>query len=49
VAEYRLALADVYEKRGKPGDALVQYEKALGLSPTNQHAKSKMIEYYKKR
>ena len=49
VAEYRLALGDVYEKLGKRVDALAQYEKALKLSPANQYAKSKMIEYYKQR
>ena len=49
VAEYRLALGDVYEKLGKPNDALAQYEKAVELSPSNQYAKSKMIEYYKRR
>ncbi len=32
VAEYRLALGDVYEKLGKRSDALAQYEKALKLS-----------------
>lgn len=49
VAEYRLALGDIYEKLGKRSDALTQYEKALKLSPANQYAKSKMIEYYKER
>ena len=49
VAEYRLALGDVYEKLGKSRDALIQFEKALELSPTNQFAKSKVIEYYKRR
>ncbi len=49
VAEYRLALGDVYEKLGKPGEALAQYEKALELSPSNQYAKTKAMEYYKKK
>ena len=49
VAEYRLGLGDVYEKLGKHENALEQYEKALVLSPANQRAKSKMIEYYKRR
>lgn len=49
VIEYRLSLGDVYEKLGRPGDALAQYEKALALSPTNEYAKSKIIEHYKRR
>lgn len=49
VADYRLALGDVYERLGKRADALVQYEKAVELAPSNQYARSKMIEYYKRR
>lgn len=49
VAEYRITLGDVYEKLGKPATALAQYEKALQISPANQYAKSKVIEYYSQR
>lgn len=49
VAEYRLALGDVYEKLGQPKEALAQYEKALELSPSNQYAKAKAMEYYKRK
>ncbi|MCX5811373.1 MAG: tetratricopeptide repeat protein [Proteobacteria bacterium] len=49
VVEYRLALGDMYEKAGNRKDALIQYEKAVELSPANQQAKKKVIEYYSKR
>jgi tetratricopeptide (TPR) repeat protein len=47
VADYQIALAKVYEKLGRRNDARLCYEKALELSPANQEAKNKIMEYYK--
>jgi tetratricopeptide (TPR) repeat protein len=49
VADYRIALGDIYEKLGRRDDARLCYEKALELSPANQEAKRKVTEYYKGR
>jgi len=46
VADYRLALGEVYEKQGLRREARLCYEKALELSPANQEAKKKVLEYY---
>jgi tetratricopeptide (TPR) repeat protein len=46
VAEYRLALGEVYEGQGLRREARLCYEKALELSPANQEAKKKVLEYY---
>jgi tetratricopeptide (TPR) repeat protein len=46
VADYRLALGEVYEKQGLRRKARLCYEKALELSPANQEAKKKVLEYY---
>jgi tetratricopeptide (TPR) repeat protein len=46
VADYRLALGDVYEKLGRGDQARICYEKALELSPANQEAKKKLIRYF---
>jgi tetratricopeptide (TPR) repeat protein len=47
VADYQIALGDVYEKLGRRNDARLCYEKGLELSPANQEAKRKVTEYYK--
>jgi tetratricopeptide (TPR) repeat protein len=47
VPDYQIALGDVYEKLGRRNDARLCYEKGLELSPANQEAKKKVIEYYK--
>jgi Flp pilus assembly protein TadD len=36
----------VYEKQGLRREARLCYEKALELSPANQEAKKKVLEYY---
>jgi tetratricopeptide (TPR) repeat protein len=45
-AEYRVALASVHERMGDRAEARRLYEEALRLSPANQEAKRKVIEYY---
>ena len=47
VADYRIALGEVYEKLGRGDQARICYEKALELSPANQKAKRKVVEYFK--
>lgn len=47
VAEYRLALASLYEETGNRTAALKVYEEVLEMSPSNEPAKRKIIEYYK--
>lgn len=47
VPEYRLALASLYEETGDLSAALKAYEEALKISPSNEPAKRKVIEYYK--
>lgn len=49
VAHYRMALGDVYEKLQRYREARLCYEKALELSPANQEAKRKVMEYYGRR
>ncbi len=44
--EYKLALASVYEHMGNQKEALRLYEETLRLSPANQEAKRKVMEYY---
>ena len=46
VADYQLALANIYEKLGRRNEARLGYEKALELSPANQEAKKKVTQYY---
>ncbi len=48
VADYRLALGEVYEKLGLRREAMICDEKALELSPASQEAKKKVVEYYGK-
>jgi tetratricopeptide (TPR) repeat protein len=45
-AEYKIALASVHEHMGNRAVAGRLYEEALRLSPANQEAKGKVIEYY---
>ena len=47
VPDYRLALAMLYEETGDRTAALKAYEEILELSPSNEQAKRKVIEYYK--
>lgn len=47
VPEYRLALASLYEETGDSSAALKAYEEVLKMSPSNEPAKRKVIEYYK--
>lgn len=47
VPEYRLALASLYEETGDGQAALKAYEEVLEMSPSNEPAKRKIIEYYK--
>lgn len=47
VPDYRLALAMLYEETGDRTAALKTYEHVLELSPSNEQAKRKVIEYYK--
>ncbi len=49
VAEYRIALGDLFETLNRRQEARLCYEKALELSPANQEAKKKVIAYYLKR
>jgi tetratricopeptide (TPR) repeat protein len=46
VPDYRLALGNVYDKLGRYREAHLSYAKVLELSPSNQEAKRKVIEYY---
>ena len=48
-AEYKVALAAAYEHTGSTKEASRLYEEALNLSPTNQEAKKKVMEYYGRR
>jgi|SRR5271157_2962 len=48
VPEYRIALGNVYERLHRSPEARLCYEKALQLSPANQEAKKKLVEYYTK-
>jgi tetratricopeptide (TPR) repeat protein len=47
VADYRIALGDVYEKLGWTNKAQMCYEKALELSPANEEVKRKVIKFFK--
>ena len=47
VPDYLLALALLYEETGDRAAALKAYEDVLRLSPSNEQAKRKVIEYYK--
>ena len=48
-AEYKVALASVHEHMANNGEASRLYEEALRLSPANQEAKKKVMEYYSKK
>ncbi len=45
-AEYKITLASVYEHLGNHKEAARLYEEALRLSPANQEAKKKVMQYY---
>lgn len=47
VPDYHLALALLYEETGNRPAALKTYEHVLELSPSNEEAKRKVIEYYR--
>lgn len=47
-AEYKILLASIYEKQGRFQEAFRLYQQAMELSPSNQIAKKKVIEYYSK-
>ncbi len=45
-AEYKVVLASVHERMSNHAEAWRLYEEALRLSPANQEAKKKVMEYY---